>query len=71
MTLDSRNVTTDLYAAYVNFCVRRKTRPKDMGPFGKKLADQGIYNMRHQDDRSRERYYDGVKLLRDMRGGCK
>jgi len=61
-------LTTDLYAAYVSFCFKRGSRPKEMSAFGKKLADQGIYNMRHQDDKSRERYYDGVKLLTDMRG---
>ncbi len=52
----------------MSFCVKRGSRPKEMSAFGKKLADQGIYNMRHQDDKSRERYYDGVKLLTDMRG---
>jgi hypothetical protein len=41
---------------------------KEMSIFGKKLADQGIYNMRHQDHGDRDRYYDGIRLLTDMRG---
>lgn len=39
-----------------------------MSVFGKKLAGKGIYNQRQQNDKSRERYYDGVKLLTNMRG---
>ncbi len=61
-------LATDVYAAYVTFCVRRGTRPKDMAVFGKKLAAQGIYNVRHQDYGPREAYYDGLKLLKDIRG---
>lgn len=61
-------LATYLYAAYVTFCAKRGTRPKDMPVFGKKLAGQGIYNVRHQDHGPREAYYHGVKLGRDMRG---
>jgi len=61
-------LATDVYAAYVTFCVKRGSRPKEMSVFGKKLADQGIYNMRHQDHGDRDRYYDGIRLLTDMRG---
>ncbi len=60
-------LATDVYAAYVTFCVKRGSRPKEMSVFGKKLADQGIYNMRHQDHGDRDRYYDGIRLLTDMR----
>ena len=63
---DYSTLATDLYAAYVTFCVKRGSRPKEMSVFGKKLADQGIYNMRHQDHGDRDRYYDGIRLLRDM-----
>jgi putative DNA primase/helicase len=61
-------LATDVYAAYVTFCVNRGSRPKEMSVFGKKLADQGIYNMRHHDHGDRDRYYDGIRLLTDMRG---
>jgi putative DNA primase/helicase len=60
-------LATDLYAAYVTFCKKRGTRPKEMNAFGRKLADKGIYNMRHQDDKSRDHYYDGVKLIVPMK----
>jgi putative DNA primase/helicase len=60
-------LATDVYAAYVTFCVKRGSRPKEMSVFGKKLADQGIYNMRHQDHGDRDKYYDGIRLLTDMR----
>jgi putative DNA primase/helicase len=60
-------LVTDLYAAYVTFCKGRGTRPTEMNAFGRKLADHGIYAIRRQDDKSRERHYEGVKLLRDMR----
>jgi hypothetical protein len=59
-------LATDLYAAYVT--IKGGTPLVEMSVFGKKLAGKGIYNQRHQNDRSRERYYDGVKLLTDMRG---
>jgi phage/plasmid-associated DNA primase len=61
-------LATDVYAAYVTFCVKRGSRPKEMTVFGKKLADQGIYNMRHQDHGDRDKYYDGIRLLTDMMG---
>lgn len=35
-----------------------------MSVFGKKLADQGIYNMRHQDHGDRDRYCDGFNFER-------
>ncbi|MGB7955576.1 MAG: hypothetical protein WCF23_16495 [Candidatus Nitrosopolaris sp.] len=65
---EESSLSTDVYAAYVTFCVRRGSRPKEMSVFGKKLADQGIYNMRHPDHGDRDRYYDGIRLLTDMRG---
>ncbi|MGB7955599.1 MAG: hypothetical protein WCF23_16610 [Candidatus Nitrosopolaris sp.] len=46
--------------------MKRGSRPKEKSVFGKKLADQGIYNMRHQDHGDRDRYYDGIRS--DMRG---
>ncbi len=61
-------LATDVYAAYVTFCVKRGSRSKEMSVFGKKLADQGIYNMRHQDYGAKEHYYDGIRLLTDIRG---
>lgn len=65
--IDYRTLATDAYAAYVNFCVARQTRPLDMNPFGKKLADKGIYNMRHKVGGQSEHYYDGIILIRSMR----
>lgn len=61
-------LATDAYAAYVNFCVARGTRSVDMNVFGKKLAGRGIYNVRHRDDGSRGAYYDGLRLLKHLRG---
>jgi P4 family phage/plasmid primase-like protien len=66
-TVDTTNprystLASELYGAYVRFCMKRNTRPKDMTPFGKKLADKGIYNNRRMEDDSREHYYDGVML---------
>ncbi len=65
--IDYSTLATDAYAAYVNFCVARQTRPLDMNPFGKKLADKGIYNMRHKIGGQSEHYYDGMILIRSMR----
>jgi len=61
-------LATDLYAAYVNFCTSRSTRPVEMSVFGKKLAARGIYNTRHREYGAREAYYDGVNLRRQMNG---
>ncbi|MFZ0514249.1 MAG: hypothetical protein WAM14_21775 [Candidatus Nitrosopolaris sp.] len=61
-------LATNLYAAYVNFCKRRGTRSIHTNVFGRKLSAQGIYNRRHQEDKSREAYYDGVVLKQGMRG---
>jgi hypothetical protein len=47
--------------------VKRQTRPLDMAPFGKKLADKGIYNQRHKIGGQSEHYYDGMKLIWSMR----
>jgi P4 family phage/plasmid primase-like protien len=67
--IDYTTLATDAYAAYVNFCVKRETRPLDMNPFGKKLADKGIYNQRHKVGGQSEHYYDGMILIRSMRDG--
>ena len=61
-------LATDVYAAYVNFCVSRKTRPIDMNPFGKKLSDKGIYNQRHREQGQSEHYYDGLILRKKLTG---
>jgi phage/plasmid-associated DNA primase len=59
--------STLAYAAYVSFCIGRQTRPLDMNPFGKKLADKGIYNQRHGRYPNQEHYYDGMILIRNMK----
>ncbi len=64
---DYSTLTTDVYAAYVNFCKDRKTRAIDMNPFGKKLADKGIYNQRHERNKESEHYYDGLILRIPMK----
>jgi hypothetical protein len=61
-------LATDAYAAYVNFCVKRNTRPINMNPFGKKLADKGIYNQRHKEHGQSDHYYDGMILRRKITG---
>ncbi len=61
-------LATDVYAAYVNFCVSRKTRPIDMNPFGKKLSDKGIYNQRHREQGQSEHHYDGIILRKKLTG---
>jgi P4 family phage/plasmid primase-like protien len=61
-------LATDAYAAYVNFCVQRRTRAVDMNVFGKKLAARGIYNIRHRDHGPKEAYYDGLLLREHIRG---
>jgi P4 family phage/plasmid primase-like protien len=66
--VDYSTLATDLYAAYVNFCVTRKTRPVDTPIFGKKLATRGISNTRHREHTAREAYYDGVMLRQQIRG---
>jgi phage/plasmid-associated DNA primase len=63
---DYSTLATDAYAAYVNFCVKRNTRPIDMAPFGKRLADKGIYNQRHKIGGQSDHYYDGMILRRSM-----
>jgi P4 family phage/plasmid primase-like protien len=60
-------LSTYAYAAYVNFCTQRGTRPVDINIFGKKLAAHGIYNVRHRDEGSKEAYYDGLILRNDIR----
>jgi hypothetical protein len=64
---DYSTLATDAYDAYVNFCVKRQTRPLDMAPFGKKLADKGIYNQRHKIGGQSEHYYNCMNLIRSMR----
>ena len=65
---DYSTLATDAYAAYVNFCVKRGTRPIDMNPFGKRLADKGIYNQRHKIGGQSGHYYDGMILRRKLTG---
>ena len=65
--LEYSTLATDAYAAYVSFCIKRQTRPLDMNPFGKKLADKGIYNQRHKTGGQSEHYYDGMRLITSMR----
>jgi phage/plasmid-associated DNA primase len=63
-------LTTDLYAAYCNFCEVHKERPLENNVFGKKLAAMGIENEKVQYTKgSREHCYLGVKLRVDIRGG--
>ncbi|MGA9151850.1 MAG: hypothetical protein WBZ36_14830 [Candidatus Nitrosopolaris sp.] len=62
-----RTLTTDLYAAYVNFCRDRRALPFDTNVFGRELAKHGIYNAQYRDHGERERYYDGVILRASLR----
>jgi hypothetical protein len=39
-----------------------------MNPFGKKLANNGIYNQRHKEHGQSDHYYDGMILRRELTG---
>src|SRR5215469_6336091 len=39
-----RTLTSDLYAAYVNFCNSRRALPFEMSVFGRELSKHGIHN---------------------------
>lgn len=62
-----RTLTTDLYAAYVNFCNGRRALPFEMNIFGRELSKHGIHNARYREHGERERYYDGVILRATLR----
>jgi phage/plasmid-associated DNA primase len=61
-------LTTDVYAAYCNFCKEKHERPLDMKVFGKKLAELGVDKARIKYSGEREYCYIGIKLLSDLRG---
>ena len=49
-----RTLSTDLYAAYVNFCKGRRALPFEMNIFGKELSKHGIHNTRYREHGERE-----------------
>ena len=62
-----RTLTTDLYAAYVNFCKNRRALPFETNIFGKELSKHGIHNSQYWEDGTRDRYYGGVILRASLR----
>ncbi len=64
---DCRTLVTDVYSAYINFCVRRGTRPVESNEFGRRLSKKGVLNHRHEFYGESEHYYDGIWLRKDLR----
>jgi P4 family phage/plasmid primase-like protien len=62
-----RTLTTDLQAAYVNFCKSRHVIPFEMSVFGRELAKHGIHNEQYRENGERDRYYVGVILRSSLR----
>jgi phage/plasmid-associated DNA primase len=60
-------LTTDMYAAYCNFCKENNERPIDMKVFGKQLAQYGIERKQMKRYGDKSYYYIGVKLKYDFR----
>lgn len=64
---DYCTLTTDLYAAYVNFCKGRCVMPLDNGKFGRELSCHGIRSSQLRGHGDRDYYYGGVILRGSLR----
>jgi hypothetical protein len=62
-----RTLVTDVYSAYITFCVNRGTRPVELVEFGRRLGKKGILNHRHEFYGESLHYYDGVWLCKELR----
>jgi hypothetical protein len=67
---DCRTLVTDVYSAYITFCVKRGTRPVEMNEFGRRLSKKGVLNHRHEEYGESLHFYDGIWLRKDFRDEC-